>query len=274
MREIKNLSGKSFLIKLVIALCAGVALGVVVGFALTLIPEEQLAVIIPVCIYILAAAFVVFCVYSISKYIKFNNELKRLIKILHEDIDVEKFIDETNATLTRTKNKIYRLHLRLNLAVGYSAMGDCQKALDEMHALDIHSANAALKALYFNNLTNFYLEAGRLRDAMHLYAYGEPFIDKLLKNPLHRGTFMHTKAAIEYFSGNLQSSEELLEQAKLQSSANYHLMTAVNLYLAKIYTKTGRSQKAKVLLEYNLAQRLLPNILAETKKLTDELAQY
>ena len=202
---------------------------------------------------------------------EFDHSVVKAIRGLYEDIDVENYIKETKNAISMTRNKYYKLHFSLNLAIGYDALGEYQEAIANMRNLDISGARLIYKALYYNNLAFFYYEAGNSQAAIQTYSDGEKFINKLLEHPIYRGAPLHTKGIIEYINGNFISSEELLEKSKLQINSNNHLVTSANLYIAKICLQTNRTPKAKVLLDYNLSQKLLPNIFAETKKVVEEM---
>ena len=262
---------KSFLKKQPIIILIGIVIGLPIGLISSFAKEEQLEVITPVLTLIMVAALILIFTYTILKAIKINKEANRLLKILYEDIDAENYIKETKDAISKIKNKSYKLHFSLNLALGYDALGKYQEAIDNMRVLDIIDARWIYKALYYNNLTFFYYEAGNSQSAIQTYSDGEKFINKLLKKPLYRGGPLHTKGIIEYSKGNFASSEELLEKSKLQLNVSHHLVTSANLNIAKICLKTNRIAKARLLLDYNLSQKLLPNILAETKKIVEEM---
>ena len=262
---------KSFLKKLPIFILIGIGIGLSLGLISSFATEEQLEVITPVLTLIMVAALILIFTYTILKAIKINKEANRLLKILYEDIDAENYIKETKDAISKIKNKSYKLHFSLNLAIGYEALGEYQEAIDNMRVLDISDARWIYKALYYNNLAFFYYEAGNSQSAIQTYSDGEKFINKLLKNPRYSGGPLHTKGIIEYSKGNFASSEELLEKSKLQLNVSHHLVTSANLNIAKICLKTNRIAKARLLLDYNLSQKLLPNILAETKKIVEEM---
>ena len=262
---------KSFLKKLPIIILMGIGIGFPIGFVSIFATEEQLGIITPVFTLIIVVALILIFAYIILKANKFNKEVFRLLKILYEDIDVENYIKETKNTISKTRNKLYKLHFSLNLAIGYEAIGEYQKAIDNMKVLKINDASWIYKALYYNNLAFFYYEADNLQAAIQTYSDGEKFINKLLENPLHSAAPLHTKGVIEYSKGNLILSEELLEKSKLQVKVNNHLVTSANLFIAKICLQSNRTHKAKLLLDYNLSQKLLPNIMAETKKVVEEM---
>lgn len=272
--RIEIMSMASFLKRLVIAIIVGVVIGVVLGFVAIAVSEELLfQVLLPIFVLTMVVGFTIFCIYIISSYVKFSNELKRLSQILNEDMDVDKYIEETEAAIANTLSKIYKLNFYINLAIGHQVKGERQKAINLMKTLKINGVNAVIKALYYNNLAYFYLENDELNEALQTYSKGEKFLDMLSKHPLYRSTVMHTKAVVEYCKGNLSLSEELLEKSKLLQHSGIHFETSVNVYLAKIYMRTGRTQQAKVLLDYNRAQRLFPNILEDTKALLAEIAE-
>ncbi|HEY5584596.1 MAG TPA: hypothetical protein VIK78_08895 [Ruminiclostridium sp.] len=262
---------KLFLKRLSIAILIGIGLGVPIGLVATLFTEEQLEIIIPIFALIIVTVLIWMFTYTILKFIKFNKEVIRLLKILYEETNAEKYIIETKATISKTKNKLYKLHFSLNLAAGYEANGDYQKAIDHIKGLNINNASGIYKALYYNNLAFFYFETDDFQSAIQTFLEGEKFTSKRIENSNFSGALLHTKGIIEYAKGNLTSSEELLERSKLQVNANNHLVTSANLYLAKICLQTSRIQKARLLLDYNLLQKLLPNILSETKKVLAEM---
>jgi len=265
------MSMKSFLKKLPIMILIGIGAGFPIGLVFAFATEEQLGIIVPVLTLIIVAALISIFTYIILEANKFNKKTTRLLKKLYEDIDVENYIKETKNAISMTRNKYYKLHFSLNLAIGYDALGEYQEAIANMRNLDISGARLIYKALYYNNLAFFYYEAGNSQAAIQTYSDGEKFINKLLEHPIYRGAPLHTKGIIEYINGNFISSEELLEKSKLQVNANNHLVTSANLYIAKICLQTNRTPKAKVLLDYNLSQKLLPNIFAETKKVVEEM---
>jgi tetratricopeptide (TPR) repeat protein len=262
---------KSFLKKLPIIILIGIGIGVPLGLVSSFATEEQLEVITPVLVLMMAAVLILIFTSAILKANKFNKEVTRLLKILYEDINAEKYIKETKDAISKTKNKSFKLHFALNLAIGYDALGEYQEAIDHMRALNISDARWIYKALYYNNLAFFYYEAGNCEAAIQAYSHGEKFINKLLEKPIYSGGPLHTKGIIEYSKGNFAFSEELLEKSKLQLNTNNHLVTSANLYIAKICLQTNRMPKARLLLDYNLSQKLLPNILAETKKVIEEM---
>lgn len=265
---------KSFLIKLCLYSLIGALIGVPIGLLIAFLPEGQDGIFIPLFLLLIAAALIFIITYTILKYKKFSKEVNRLINILYIDIDVDKYIKETQGAISKMKNKQYKLHLSLNLAIGFEAKGEYQKAIDYTERLNIDNANWVYKALYYNNLAFYYCEAGKLEQAIEEFSDGAKFIEKLLKNPLYCAAPLQTKAVIEYHKGNLPYAEELLEKSKQQIRVSSHLISSVNLYEAKIYLQTNRIDKAKLLLEYNLSQKLLPNILEETKKLFHEIEQH
>jgi tetratricopeptide (TPR) repeat protein len=262
---------KSFLKELPIIILIGIGIGFPIGLVSAFATDEQLEVITPVLTLIVVAALILIFTYAILKANKFNKEVTRLLMILYEDIDAENYIKETKDVISKTRNKSYKLHFSLNLAIGYDALGEYQEAIDNMRVLDISNARWIYKALYYNNLAFFYYEAGNSQSAIQTYSEGKKFINKLLENPIYSGGPLHTKGIIEYSKGNFASSEELLEKSKLQLNANNHLVTSANLYIAKICLKTNRTAEARLLLDYNLSQKLLPNILAETKEVVEEM---
>jgi tetratricopeptide (TPR) repeat protein len=261
----------AFLKRLLIIMLISMGIGFTIGIISAFVTQEQLEVIMPVLTLIIVIVLILIFTYIILKANKFKKEANRLLKILYEDIDVENYIKETKDIISKTKYKFYKLHFSLNLAIGYEALGEYKQAIDNMRVLDINDASCIYKALYYNNLAFFYYEAGNSQAAIQTYSDGEKFINKLLENSSYSAAPLHTKGIIEYSKGNFTISEELLEKSKLQINGNNHLVTSANLYIAKIYLKTSRTSKARLLLDYNLSQKLLPNILAETKKVIQEM---
>ena len=85
------------------------------------------------------------------------------------------------------------------------------------------------------------------------------------------GSFLNTRGALEYLKGNIEISEELLEKSKISLGLGVRGLEDTNLYLAKIYLKTNRIEKAKILLDYTLLQKLYPETLRKTLKVVEEM---
>lgn len=260
---------KSYLKKIAGGAVIVLFIGLFVGIAF--FAQGDLAEIVNKILLVIIFVFVSIIISAFLGPTKFNKETRRITKILTEDVDVEGYIRELQQAVNRTRNKTYKLYFSLDLAVGYSSWGEYQRAIDHMLGINIKDTRNIVKALYYNNLAYFYCEAGNVEAAVQTYLCGEQFINKLPENSESSATVLHTKGVIEYLSGHLSESEELLEKSKLQRVVNSHFMTSVNVYLAKIYIQTGRREKAKLLLEYNMMQRLLPNIEMETKKLMENI---
>lgn len=262
---------KSFLKKLAIVSLIGAGIGILIGISFPFLDGDQIKTVETIFNLILVFAVVGAVIFTSLREIKFVKEIRRLLKILNIDIDVERYMNEIQEAINKTKNKTHKLCLSINMAVGYSAKGEYKKAIDYMLNLNIKDLNSTIKAVYYNNLAYFYCEANNLQGAIKAYSQGEKFINKLLKDPYYCATFLNTKGAIEYLIGHLAESEKLFEESKLQQVAGNHLITSANLYLAKIYMKTNRKEKGKLLLDYNMMQKLLPNVEMETRKIFEEM---
>ncbi|MDP4177458.1 MAG: hypothetical protein Q8900_03850 [Bacillota bacterium] len=211
-------------------------------------------------------------IYINIKTVNLTKEMQRILKILYEDIDIDRYLREMQNAMTKAKAKTYKFNLSIWLALGYEAKGEYQRAIEYMNNLNIKNAiNTTCKAIYYNNLAYFYCEAGEVDEAIKIYLQGEKFINQIIKKPLYRASLLHTKGVLEYLKGNLIESEELLEESKLQTFVRNNLIISANLYLAKIYFQTNRIEKSKLMLNYNISQKLFPNIQTETKKLIETI---
>lgn len=263
------MSLKAFLKKLIIILPISVVIGAFIGAFLGLLNEEQGNLGMSIFQAILITGVIAYILYIMYKYFSFANETKRLLKIMYEEIDIERYLAETQAAIKRTRNKLYKFHFSLNMAVGLHANGENDSAINYMKKLSVKDTSWVYKAIYYNNITFFYCDKDDLQNANETFTLGEKYIRKVMKNPLHSAAFTHTLGALEYLRGNLSRSEELLEKCKQQMTANNFLVSSANLYLAKIYLKTGQIEKAKLLVDYNLSQKLMPNVAQETKKMKE-----
>lgn len=227
---------------------------------------------VAVIIYLILIIIIIYSIYIMLKIMNFTKEMQRISKILYEDIDVDRYLIEIQKTMTKTKIKTCKFSLSICLALGYEAKGEYQRAIEYMNNLNIkNTINTTYQAIYYNNLAYFYCEAGEVDEAIKTYLQGEKFINQIIKKPLHRASLLHTKGVLEYLKGNLIESEELLEESKLQTFVSNNLIISANLYLAKIYFQTNRIEKSKLMLNYNISQKLFPNIQTETKKLIDTI---
>lgn len=262
---------KAFIKKIIISVLIGLGLGLIIGISFIFVDEDQIDAFKTIAILFIVLLTISRVAYIILSFMKSSKEMKRLIKLLSEDFDLERYINETQVAITKTKNKSLKLYFALNLAVGYSSKGQYQKAIDYMLNLNVKDSSSTIKALYYNNLTFYYCELGKLEAALKTFSIGERFINKTIKNIHYSASMLHTKGLLEYLKGNLSESEELFEKSKVQVMASNHLIASSNLYLARIYMQTNRLAEAKLLLNYNSSQKLFPTVLSETERTLKEL---
>lgn len=230
---------------------------------------EHVLIVTPIISLIIFALFL--RIDTMIKSVKNSKETKRLRKILNEDMDVERFIREFEEAISRTNNITIKKQLAISLGVGYSINGEYQRAIDMMKNIKLEGLDYRKKALYYNNLACLYCEIGNVEAAIQTYSDGEKYIDKMSKKYGIMGSFLNTRGAIEYLKGNIEISEELLEKSKLSLGLEVRGLEDTNLYLAKIYLKTNRIEKAKIILDYTLLQKLYPETLRKTLKVVEEM---
>jgi hypothetical protein len=57
----------------------------------------------------------------------------------------------------------------------------------------------------------------------------------------------------------------------MKNYINLNFIAEVNFYLANIYNQTDRTENAKLLLNYNIANKILPSLSIKTKSFLDEI---
>lgn len=186
-----------------------------------------------------------------------------LKKILYEDMDIERYIDEIQALINKYKNRNKQIqsYYYTYLTLGYAAKGEFRECIDIYENKIIYRDKAKFKAILYNNLTYYYCEIEDLENAIRTFNESEKYFNMYLNDPRLKGSFLRTLGLIEYLKGNLVKAEELLEKAKVQkidANLKQHYIAGINIYLAKIFIKTDRIKNARILIDYNLSQKLLP----------------
>lgn len=215
-------------------------------------------------------------IFSIFIYHRHKNILKELsntVRILYEDVNLPQYITKMQYLMAKTSNDTLKKYMLIDLALGYNANGETKKAIEIMESMNIKGLIHLNKAIYYNNLVYYYLNINNISKAMEVYSLGDVYFKRLsIESPIS-ANLLFTKALITYFQGNLEDSEQLMEKAKMQRGNSIHLLTEINLYLAKIYSQSGRIEKAKLLLDYNMAQKLYPIYYFKTKTMLEELSK-
>lgn len=213
-----------------------------------------------------------FLYYYFYKVREFTKKMTVLLIILMEDKDIERFLDESNALLSKMFFDHIRYIILLIQASAYNNKGEFTKAIEINEAIDYKRLTSYNKAIYFLNLALYYCNLEDIDNANKVYKKGEKYINKLYKDKYQCASVYHLNAIFEYLKGNLDESERILEITK-RKYVNIDLLTCINNDLAEIYIQTGRKEKSRILLEFNLTQNMFPCAKAKTDSLLNEINQ-
>lgn len=151
--------------------------------------------------------------------LRFALKREKLLRILMEQLEPERFIQETQKWLSHLVLQAHIHTLRSDLAYAYFLQGQYDAAIRILWELQPPQFNRIGKMLYYNNLTCYYLAVGDLHSAESCFQDGQEYIEKTLQSqsflcrPYHSSLF-ETKAQLLYHQGELQESEKLFLQAQ------------------------------------------------------------
>lgn len=192
---------------------------------------------------ILALIWVLFCAFFFNRA-----ALKRITKIndiLLEHCECRRYIAECEKLFAKATRKT-KDYLLLNLSTGYIALGDFGRALSLLKTVN-SVLNTSFKATYYNNLISVYLN---LKDYDNAKAAQNAFcallnnkINTALKNKISI-IFKVKECFLNIETGNYANVEETLLQISENEKKLFNRV-AINYYLAKLYLKTGESEKAE-----------------------------
>ena len=202
--------------------------------------------------------------------LRFALKREKLLRILMEQLEPERFIQETQKWLSRLVLQAHIHTLRSDLAHAYFLQGQYDAAIRILWEIQPPRSNRMNKMLYYNNLTCYYLAVGDLKSAAACFQDGEKYIEKTLQSqslfcrPYHSNLF-DTKAQLLYHQGELQESEKLFLQAQQLGDSNR--TASCDLYLARIYIQTNRAEQAKILVDSVLMHPNFPCYVAQAEQL-------
>lgn len=202
--------------------------------------------------------------------LQFALKREKLLRILWEQMDTVRYIQETKRWLSRVVLQVHIHTLRSDLAHAYYLQGQYDAAIWILWEIQPPRSKRLNKMLYYNNLTCYYLAVGDLKSAAACFQDGEEYIEKTLQNqslfcrPYH-SILLDTKAQLLYHQGELQESEKLFLQAQQLGDSNR--TASCDLYLARIYLQTNRAEQAKILVDSVLMHPTFPCYAAQAKQL-------
>lgn len=215
---------------------------------------------------------------SIIKIISSRKRVNNLLKLLYVELDPDKFISETQLMINKYnyRDNTKKSYYYILQAMGNAAKGEYKKNIDIYENDIIYVGIPKNKAILYNNLLINYCLIGDLDKAIHTYTEGEKYINMYINEPKVSGSIMLTLGILEYLKGNLKVSEDMLENSKIQKIQQIRkcqFNAVVDIYLAKIYIQTNRLKEARLLMEYNLSQKLLPDRLFKTKEVLNQIEE-
>ena len=196
---------------------------------------------------------------------KQNRQVEALLDILYKEINPEKFIQESEKVLKTAKNRAFRDTLRLNLAVGYEAIGAYDKAIAVMKEIGIGTADKVTKAMFYCNMATFYAEKGALSEAQMAYTAGQPFFEKAEK-ALPVGYIRLSRALLHFAEEQYEEAVEAFAGARNRGFEDRHTMAKLQLFEARTHVKLGNIKEARKIYETILQKNTYPYLKQTAKE--------
>lgn len=136
------------------------AIALTVGLAAAVwVRDQGYALYIPAIASALVAAIGLLTAQLLGNLVA-NHMTTRMLGLLHMELDPKAFLDKFSPVPDRLKRDSRSYVIATSyLADGYAANGEFQKAVNTLHPVfsDPDGADPALKGLYYNNLSSYYL---------------------------------------------------------------------------------------------------------------------
>lgn len=157
--------------------------------------------------YGIALALVVFLVFIINYSYRFMRRFNKLEKILVQDKNPQKFIEENRKLLTETSNPAYQAIIRLNMSNGYALLSNFEMSIKMLLEVDVKKAQMTPEHLanYYLNLAYYYFQLNDVENGSKVFETHQEAI-KVAKTKKRLSNFYKT-VELEYLVLNGKESE-------------------------------------------------------------------
>ena len=195
---------------------------------------------------------------------RMGKQISALLDVLYKEMNVDKFISESEALLKKTKSRAIRNTISLNLAVGYEAKGEFEEAIRVMKSIDVEKADTVSKAMFFSNATAFYAQSGAPFEASEAYTSGKPYFEKAEKS-LSKAHLLFSRGLYFFAEDRFEDALDSFEKARGAGFDDRHSMTRLQLFEARALVKLGKEKEAKAMYHKVLQKNTYPYLLSSAK---------
>lgn len=145
---------------------------------------------------------------------RFIEKLKGLERILREEKNPDKFIEENKKLLQTVKANYNKALIYINLSAGYCDKGDYETAKEILISTPLKGLKGINEIIYYLNLTYIYFRLGENRKALEILERHNKDFSKLEKHPKLGGHIAVVKILESLIQNNVSQAEALLSTSK------------------------------------------------------------
>ncbi len=186
-----------------------------------------------------------------------RKEFKKILNILYEECNPQKYLEHLSPLLTRgEKNSSVKRTIQSNYAVGLSASGDNEAAIQMMEDLltrPMKKRFLIVKAIFYRNASMYYCQNSyNLMKAKEMLQKGKEILLQNQDNRLYENYKIHFYDAeniILFYEGDYQTTLKHFANALVLAKSKYSKVNT-NFMLARIYEKLGDITQQKERLNF------------------------
>jgi tetratricopeptide (TPR) repeat protein len=194
-------------------------------------------------IFLMIIDMVVLEIYARKEHLK-------LLNILFDECDAKAYMEKYYPLMKRKRNTILHDTMMANLAIGYSAIGDIESAINIMHWIE--QKQRSIKPRYYNiyctfyiNTSTYYLKVNNVNQSSIYLNKAKELLSKIDKKVIYdrlKKAVCTNEAYTSYLMGEYQNAlEYYLKSAEMPT--NRYEEVLIHESLAKIYKGLGNTEK-------------------------------
>lgn len=260
-----------FLKAVMIGIAVGTVIGGVIGAIEVGMESFGYADYVPLFLKAIAVIGISIFVWFVWQHVYFIRESLKLSKLLTVELDVEQYLSASEQMLHKVKLQRHKKLVQINVSVGYQCQGRIDEAIQLLQSINLKNEQPLLFAVVNNNLACFYADQGNVEQALHHYQIGLPYMEKTMRTPALMASLLSTQGIMAYTRGEYEEAERLLISSSQQANVKPLHLLLTKVFLAAIYSRTGRNEQALALLAELESPRTVPIIASKIQAIREEL---
>lgn len=247
----------------------GILLGVLMFVVGKLFHLSQHALILALTIAYMIF-IIIFLPYQYRKGKLLNNKMGDLMQKLY-DGKTKEYIAGIKKLLNEMDNDYFKAILSINMAVGYTAEGEFEKAISYLENIDANKIDKRSHMVLYHNIACNAFWAGETKKACIIMEMHKELLEKGLEMAYSKNSFCETFALWYFAKGDRNSGFVYLEKILSDKYAKDMDREFAQLIWAKEKLADGEKKEAKTFLEKIFAETKMPYLKEESSRILKQL---